>query len=166
MLGHVRPTSQTQVAARGRVQRLGRSDVAVDEDVDTSVSGLGSDLVDADACHGGGGGMPGAQRVGGDAAGQSCGGGGVLDEVGDDVTGDRLPWRGAVAEAGEHRAGCPATHVEPCVQGADRVGAGMLSWRNADDLAVGFGVGLRTAQAQQQPGRLALDISKSETSKL
>lgn len=39
--------SQPQVAAGSGVQRLGGSDVAVDEDVDASVPGLGGDPVDA-----------------------------------------------------------------------------------------------------------------------
>ena len=44
-----RPESQSQVAARRRLQRLSGADVALEEDVNAPVAGLCGDSVDAHA---------------------------------------------------------------------------------------------------------------------
>ena len=56
--------SQAEVAAGGRRVRFEWSDVAVDEDGDVLVPGLGGDAVERDPGECGGGGVAGAQRVG------------------------------------------------------------------------------------------------------
>lgn len=68
-----RPLSQVSVAAGGDLQCLGWVDVALEQDGEVAVPGLGGDPVQRDACLGGGGGVARAQRVGGDpVGGQAC----------------------------------------------------------------------------------------------
>lgn len=61
----------------------------------------------------------------------------------------------------------PATAAvvrEPGIEDNDRIGAGAQPGRDANDLASGFGVGLRAAQMQQQPVRPRLDVGEGEGS--
>ena len=58
--------SQSEVAAGGVLHGFGRADVSLDEGGEPLVPGLGGDPVQGDAGDSGAGGVPGAQRVGGD----------------------------------------------------------------------------------------------------
>ena len=69
--------SESEVTAEGGLQRLDATDVALDEDVDAAMPGLGGDPLDADAGAGGAGGVSGAQGVrsdllGGEGAESGC----------------------------------------------------------------------------------------------
>src|SRR5680860_90735 len=66
--------SEAEVAAGGHLERFQRPDVVLDEGLDAAVPGLGGDPHDARASQGRGGGVPGAQRMGGDPVGRQPGG--------------------------------------------------------------------------------------------
>ena len=67
--------SEPEVAAGGGLQGLDRADVALDEDVDAAVPGLGGDQLDADSGEGEGGasGVAGAQGVSADSVAEQAG---------------------------------------------------------------------------------------------
>ena len=91
--------SESEVAAGGGAQRFEGSDVAVDEDGEVLVSGLGGDAGERDTAAGGGGRVSGAQGVGGDAPGVQAGGVGA----GAEHPGDGVPGQGVQADPGWNR---------------------------------------------------------------
>ncbi len=143
------------------------ADVALDEDVDAPVPGLGGDPVDADSGQGRAGGMTGAQRVRADPLDAKPGGcGPVLDDAGHRVAGYGHGRGQARAHAREERPGRGATQGEPGIEGGDRVGEGVLAVGDTDDLTSPIGVGLGAAQTEQQTSGLGLDVGEGECGKL
>lgn len=143
------------------------ADVALDEDVNASVPGLGCDPVDADSGQGRAGGMAGAQQVRGDPLAAKPGGCGPdLDDAGYRVAGYGHGSGQARAHAHEERPGRGATQGEPGIEGGDRVGEGVLAVGDTDDLTSAIGVSLGTAQTEQETSWLALDVGEGECGKL
>lgn len=71
-----------------------------------------------------------------------------------------------MAQTDEERPGRFAADGGPGGEGGDGVGEGVLSVGDSDELAAAFGVGLGSADVQEQPGRLGLDVGEGEGGEL
>jgi hypothetical protein len=101
-----RSDSESEVLARCRREGLEWTDVAVDQDAEILVPGLGGDAVQRHAGECRGGGVPCAQGVGGDAgAVEACGFGAGAEHAGGDVAGERFEADPVAPDPGEQCTG-------------------------------------------------------------
>jgi hypothetical protein len=150
------------------IEGFERSDVAVDQDAEVLVSGLGGNPVQrhhpGQCC---GGGVAGAQGVSGDAGAVESGGlGAGAEHTGDDVSRQRLEGDRGGPDPREERARCLTAGDAPGVEGGDRVGEGVLSVGDGDLMAVAVAVGLGLPDMQQQAGGLVLEVGEGEPDEL
>lgn len=166
-MNHAGYWSESEVAAGGGGQGVEGPEVAVEQDGEVFVPGLGGDPVEVDSGGVGGGGVAGAQRVAGDPGGGQAGGlGAFVQDAGERVGCQPVVADLLVAEPDEQWARCLATQVPPGDEFADRVGGGTAPVGNADQGAGCVLVGLGAADVQQQAAGLGFDAGQGEGGEL
>ena len=140
---------EAEVLTRRVREYLHRAYVAVDQDREVLVPGLGCDPVERDTRQGCGGGVAGAQRVGGDAGAVESGGlGAGAEHAGDDVGPERLEADRCRPDPGEQGSGCLTSNSSPGGERGDGVGECVLSVGDGDDLSVAFLIHLRVTDVE------------------
>jgi len=147
--------SQSEVAADGVGERVGGSDVVIEQGGQITASGLGRDQVNRGAVEGRGSGVDGAQGAAADPEVTEAGSGGtVADEVAGGPRADALAGdRSGRGHAGEERTRSGRAEVEPGAggaEGADRISHRAASRGDADHLTLCLLTGLGETDGDAQ----------------